>query len=45
MKVYELKDIPFPDCYKMCELVKELGVGECESICPFKFKKENKENG
>ena len=24
----------FPDCYAKCELVKMLGVGECESACP-----------
>ena len=27
----------WPECYKDCELVKELGVGECESCCPEKF--------
>ena len=29
----------FPDCSKDCEAVKMLGVGECESVCPDKFKK------
>jgi hypothetical protein len=35
----ELKKIPFPDCYKMCQAGQYLGVGECEAICPDKFKK------
>lgn len=28
----------FPDCYAECELVKMLGVDECESACPEKFR-------
>jgi len=32
----ELKDVPFPDCYEECEIVRILGVGECDSICPHK---------
>jgi len=31
--------LKFPDCSKDCEVVKMLGVGECESVCPEKFKK------
>jgi hypothetical protein len=33
-------DLPFPDCYETCEAAQLLGVGECESICPHKFKRE-----
>lgn len=28
----------FPACYGDCEIVKLLGVGECESVCPDKIK-------
>ena len=28
----------FPDCAKGCNILKELGAGECESVCPDKFK-------
>ena len=28
----------FPECYSGCSLVKMLGVGECESACPDKFR-------
>ena len=35
--VYELKQVPFPECATNCEVVKYLGVGECESVCPWKF--------
>lgn len=38
MKASELKKIPFPDCYENCEIGNYLGVGECESVCAFKFK-------
>ena len=31
------KNIPFPECAKNCEVVKMLGVGECESVCEHKF--------
>ncbi len=34
-----IKNISFPECYDNCELVKYLGVGECESCCPWKFDK------
>lgn len=30
---------PFPECYAICDVVKVLGIGECESVCPEKFKK------
>ena len=33
----ELKNIEFPECSKNCLAVEYLGVGECESVCPFKF--------
>ena len=29
----------FPQCYQGCNTVKLLGAGECESVCPHKFKK------
>lgn len=38
MKANELKDVPFPDCCKECEVLPLLGAGECESVCPEKFK-------
>lgn len=31
------KFIPFPDCSCDCAIVKILGCGECESVCPSKF--------
>lgn len=31
------KNTPFPECAKNCEVVKMLGVGECESVCGHKF--------
>ena len=34
---YKLKDIPFPDCTSKCAIRRYLGVGECDSICGFKF--------
>ena len=39
--VSELHKTPFPECADKCDAVKLLGVCECESICPHKFK----ENG
>lgn len=30
--------IEFPYCAKNCEVIKEFGVGECENVCPMKFK-------
>jgi hypothetical protein len=39
----ELKNISFLNCYSQCKAVRLLGVGECEIICPEKFKNE-KEN-
>lgn len=41
----EISDIPFPKCYKDCEMVKFLGCGECESVCPWKFEEELNEEG
>ena len=32
-------DIPFPDCAGDCGIIKVLGAGECEFVCPDKFKK------
>ena len=31
------KNTPFPECAKNCEVIKMLGVGECESVCGHKF--------
>lgn len=28
----------FPYCAKNCEVIKELGAGECENVCPIKFR-------
>lgn len=32
----------FPKCSSDCEIVKMLGAGECESVCPQKFDKDGK---
>lgn len=34
------RNINFPECYEYCEIVKVLGVSECENIrgCRWKFK-------
>jgi hypothetical protein len=32
-----LRDVSFPECARRCGLVEILGVGECESVCPWKF--------
>ena len=42
VSAYELKDVPFPDCASRCAIIGYMGVGECESICPFKFQTEEK---
>lgn len=34
---YELRIIQFPDCASRCGVIKIMGAGECESICPYKF--------
>jgi len=34
----KLQNIPWPKCYKECAMVRVFGVGECESVCPQKFK-------
>lgn len=31
------KNTQFPECAKNCEVVKMLGVGECENVCGHKF--------
>lgn len=33
-----IKDLPWPLCVNCCSLIEELGTGECEAICPDKFK-------
>lgn len=33
----ELSLIQFPDCYNKCKAGQHFGVGECDSICPYKF--------
>ena len=34
-----IKQIPFPECCKWCRIIEELGAGECEYVCPERFKK------
>ena len=34
---HTFKGVMFPECSKLCALVGYLGVGECESVCPWKF--------
>ena len=34
----ELKDIAFPKCAGNCAAIAHLGAGECENVCPFKFR-------
>lgn len=34
----ELTNISFPLCHKRCAAVRYLGVGECENVCPKKFR-------
>ena len=34
---HNLKAVAFPDCACKCALVEIMGVGECESACPWKF--------
>lgn len=41
----ELFEVPFPECSNCCQAVKYLGVSECDSICPFKFKENYKSKG
>jgi len=31
------KTVAFPNCAKRCAFVEAMGVGECESACPWKF--------
>ena len=35
------RELPFPECFKYCSAVELLGVGECENVCPEKFKEKN----
>ena len=35
--VHNLKTVAFPDCASKCAFVEIMGVGECESACPWKF--------
>jgi len=37
---YNLKGIPFPACASNCAAVEYFGVGECESVCGWKFYKD-----
>ena len=32
----ELVDVSFPSCASVCSAIKELGAGECDSVCPEK---------
>jgi len=34
---HNLKTVAFPDCASKCAFVEIMGVGECESACPWKF--------
>jgi hypothetical protein len=34
---HNLKMVAFPDCARKCAFVEIMGVGECESACPWKF--------
>ena len=38
MPASELKSIAFPLCAPRCSALDHLGAGECDSICPFKFR-------
>jgi len=42
MKPNKLINVPWPECSIDCECIKHLGAGECENVCPEKFKKEEK---
>ena len=42
-KAHMLKAVAFPNCCNMCSAIESLGVGECESVCPWKFETKNKE--
>lgn len=32
--------VPYPLCAECCSIIKELGAGECENVCPKRFKKD-----
>jgi hypothetical protein len=34
---YNLQEISFPDCAKLCLTIEVFGASECDSICPGKF--------
>jgi epoxyqueuosine reductase QueG len=34
---HNLKTLAFPDCARKCAFIEIMGVGECESACPWKF--------
>jgi hypothetical protein len=38
-----LKLVPFPECAATCSLIKVLGCGECENVCPYKFDAQGKD--
>jgi len=35
----DIRILSFPECSVKCKVIKVLGAGECESVCPEKFKK------
>lgn len=39
----DLINVPFPDCYEKCDIIKLLGVSECDSFkcCDAKFEEED----
>ena len=39
---HTFRKIGFPECASRCAMVEYLGVGECESVCPWKFDKEGR---
>lgn len=47
MKPKDLINVPFPKCYDDCEVIKLLGVSECENIkcCDAKFKDDKEIDG
>lgn len=34
---FKLNNVVYPNCSIDCAIIKHLGVGECESVCPHKF--------
>jgi hypothetical protein len=39
---HNLKTTDFPACASQCVFVEAMGVGECESACPWKFDNDGK---